>query len=377
MSRVQIHPELVNWAAGQAGLDLDYFAKRVSTRDAGKIKEGSLSEAQAKKAVKIAKIKLYQLFLEEPPSPPKLPLADFRTLKAPEPLSKDFYDVYHDVEYKQLWFKDYLIREGAETLPFVGKFNKITDYKLIASDLRKTLAIDSKPENIRTPNDYYSFIVRKAEELGILVFKNGVVGNNTSRPLSVNEFRGFAISDSIAPVVFINGRDSSAAWVFTLVHELAHIWRGDSAISDASSNSKNSEEVLCNKVAAETLVPEIHFRKIWEETKGSTDDKLLTVQSTFVVSMLVVARRALDFGLISQAVYAKKASHSFDSKAQGSMGNYYTNLNIRNSKTLTKVVTDLAAVGALSFKEAGKLLQTSPANIMTVYKKNNADAISS
>lgn len=376
MSRVQIHPELVSWAAAQAGLDLDSFAQKLSTRHSDKIKEGDLSEAQAKRAAKIAKIKLYQLFLETPPSPPVLPLADFRTLQASEPLSKDFYDVYHDIEYKQLWFKEYLLKEGADKLSFVGKFNEITDYKLIASDLREMLAIDSKPRIIRTPNDYYSFIARKAEKLGVLVFKNGVVGNNTSRPLNVSEFRGFAISDSIVPVVFINGRDSPAAWVFTLVHELAHIWRGDSAISDASSDSKNREEILCNKIAAETLVPEIHFRKIWEETKGSTDDKLLTAQSAFVVSIIVVARRALDFGLISQAAYAEKATNLSTPRGAGGGGNFYTNLNIRNSKALTKIVTDLAAAGKLSFKEAGKLLQTTPANVMTAYK-NNTNAISS
>lgn len=264
----------------------------MSTHYPDKIKKSTLSEAQARKAAKLAIIKLYQLFLESPLSPPKLPLADFRTLQAPEPL--------------------------------------------------------------------------RAKELGFLVFKNGIVENNTSRPLNVSDFRGFTISDPIAPAVFISGKDSPVAWVFTLVHELAHIWRGDSAISDASSNSSNNEEVLCNKIAAETLAPEVLFRKVWEETEGSTDDKLLSAQSVFTVSMFVVARRALDFGLVNQAVYAEKVAFLSDFKTTitSSGGNFYNNLQIRNSKTLTKAVTDLAAAGKLSFKEAGKLLQTSPANVM-------------
>lgn len=206
----------------------------------------------------------------------------------------------------------------------------------------------------------------RAEELGILVFKNGIVGNNTSCPLNASEFKRSTISDPIAPAVFINGKDSPVAWVFTLVHELAHIWRGDSAISDASSNSSNNEEILCNKIAAETLAPEVLFRKVWEETEGSTDDKLFSAQSAFTVSMFVVARRALDFGLINQAVYAEKVAFLSDFKTTitSSGGSFYNNLQIRNSKTLTKAVTDLAAAGQLSFKEAGKLLQTSPANVM-------------
>src|SRR5699024_5105260 len=96
-------------------------------------------------------VKLYHLFLDTPPSLPKLPLADFRTLRAAESLSKDFYDVYYDVEYKQKWFKDYLLREGAEPLPFVGKFSKVTDYKIIAADIREALSIQSKPTSIRRP----------------------------------------------------------------------------------------------------------------------------------------------------------------------------------------------------------------------------------
>lgn len=377
MSRVQINPQLIAWAADQAGVGLDYFAQKLSSRDADKIKDGSLSEAQVRRAAELAKVKLYHLFLDTPPSLPKLPLADFRTLRAAESLSKDFYDVYYDVEYKQKWFKDYLLREGAEPLPFVGKFSKVTDYKIIAADIREALSIQSKPTSIRRPEAYYSFLVEKAEALRILVFKNGVVGNNTSRALSVSEFRGFTVADPIAPVIFINGKDAPAAWVFTLIHELAHIWRGESAISDAASNSSRSEEIICNKIAAEVLVPEVDFRHIWENSKGNVEAKLLAAQLYFVVSSLVIARRALDLGFINQATYNKKAQSFSEPTASGSGGNFYSSLNIRNSKTLTKIVTDLAVTGALSFKEAGKLLQISPVNVVTVYKKNNADAISS
>ena len=240
----------------------------MSTHYPDKIKKSTLSEAQARKAAKLAKIKLYQLFLESPPSPPKLPLADFRTLQAPEPL--------------------------------------------------------------------------RAEELGFLVFKNGIVENNTSRPLNVSDFRGFTISDPIAPAVFISGKDSPVAWVFTLVHELAYIWRGDSAISDASSNSSNSEEILCNKITAEILAPEVLFRKVWEEAEGSTDDKLLSAQSVFTVSMFVVARRALDFGLVNQAVYAEKVAFLSDFKTTitSSGGSFLRSWQVTSNFPCERYVTD-------------------------------------
>lgn len=85
--------------------------------------------------------------------------------------------------------------------------------------------------------------------------RSGIVGNNTHRPLDVAEFRGFAISHPLAPLVFINSADAPAARLFTLMHELAHIWVGSSGISNASPGNARREEVFCNAVAGEFLAP--------------------------------------------------------------------------------------------------------------------------
>ncbi|MEZ2742646.1 ImmA/IrrE family metallo-endopeptidase [Paenalcaligenes hominis] len=374
MSRVQIKPEIVKWAAEQAGLPILDFATRISPRDAEQIIKGSFSEPQILKASKIAKVEFYELFLQSPPPAPDLPIIDFRTEKnKASPLSKDFFDTYHDIQYKQEWYKDYLLRMGADPLPFIGSHSSTDNHKVIARDIRRLLSLEDRPK-ASDPSAYYSLLAQKVEDVGVLIFKNGIVGNNTHRPLSVSEFRGFTICDPIAPVIFINGRDAPAAWVFTLMHELAHLLRGDSALSDASRESTVNEEVFCNKVAAETLVPESLLANFWEKSlKLNPKDRITDAQKIFKVSLAVLARRAYDLRFISKDLYLELIEYQpKQSKSKSSGGDHYATVPIRNSKTLTKTVSSLAAVGALSFREAGRLLQIQPVNVMKVYKNNNA-----
>nr|WP_240950831.1 ImmA/IrrE family metallo-endopeptidase [Collimonas pratensis] len=209
----------------------------------------------------------------------------------------------------------------------------------------------------------------KAEAVGILVFKNGIVGNNTRRPLSVKEFRGFVISDQFVPAIFINGLDASAAWVFTLAHELAHIWLGESGISDISANSEDKHERFCNAIAAEILIPSERFLALWNGVEGNDDIKIDYVRAHVKVSTYVIARRALEMGKISYDYYSQLYRRvSEDGKNKGkSGGNFYNTFPLRNSKKFTEFVTSLAVRGEISFREAGNLLNTNPNTVMTFH----------
>jgi len=365
-------PTVLDWAADQAGLSLRALAERVSKRAANCIERGELTTTQAMKFAKEAGVPFGYLFLSVPPAQrSELPVADFRTLPVAHPLSKDFYDVYDDIEFKQSWYREYLQREGAAPRPFVGKFrgSKMVA-EVVATDIRATLAIEAAQQSVRTSEELYSLLVRNAETLGVLVFKNGIVGNNTRRGLSVSEFRGFAMSDPLAPVIFINGADAAAAWIFTLLHELAHIWLGESGISDTSPSSRNRQEMLCNAIAADALVPRAAFVKAWEQATGIAEKKVDFLRRIFKVSALVIGRRAFDLNLVGidfyDRMYAEVRARSNNADKTGG-GNFYSTLAVRNSKRFSRSVAALASSGGISLREAGQLLNTNPNNVVVFH----------
>ena len=141
------------------------------------------------------------------------------------PPSVNFRDVLYDVILKQQWFRDFRLREGAKPLEFVAKFDSQNESKSVANDIRRSIKLN--PDTRReapSAAELLRFIAAEIEELGVLVMRSGVVGSNNKRKLSISEFSGFAGSDEIAPVIFINVNESSTAQLFTCVHELVHIW---------------------------------------------------------------------------------------------------------------------------------------------------------
>jgi Zn-dependent peptidase ImmA (M78 family) len=376
---LSLSPDVLDWAASQSGNSLEDIARLISKRAPEKIVAGELTPTQAVKFAATAKVPFGYLFLATPPAPRVRPeIVDFRTINSSTtPLSRDFFEVYDDVKFKQVWYRDFLEREGAEPLPFVGRGRQLAlKSEKVAQEIQQELGLDRVAMGkAGTAEELFSYLSARVESAGILVFKNGVVGNNTSRPLSVSEFRGFAISDSIAPVIFINGKDAPAAWTFTLMHEVAHIWQGDIGVSDATTGTRNGDERFCNAVAAEVLVPSSEFKELWEETEGTATVRINALRRHFKVSSLVLARKALDLGFVGEAVYREIYLSAQKAASKGSDeggGNFYATLAVRNSRKFAKRVASLATSGNISLREAGQLLNTNPNNVVTFYAKQRA-----
>jgi len=267
-----------------------------------------------------------------------------------------------------VWFKDYLVEQGAEPLSFIGSFNfRSSSPKEVVDSICAVLEIQNSPELRKgTHEAYLTRLIRACEANGILVMRAGIVGANTSRKLNVSEFRGFAIADELAPVIFINSADAKTARLFTLIHELAHLWIGSSGVSNAGLDDQQ-EEAFCNQVSGEFLVPEIEFQKNWTPER-TLEENFANISSFFHVSNLVAARRALQFQFISKATYQDFYQSEVNRfKRESSGGDYYQNSTARNSNVFARAVLRQALGNKMLFRDAGKLLDMSPSKIKDYY----------
>jgi Zn-dependent peptidase ImmA (M78 family) len=308
MEPVTISREVLEWATDKAGLNPRSFAEAIAKRDADRdrIADGKLTPSQAAKLAKKARVPFGYLFLSKPPQVPRPQIPDLRQVQNPVPLSDDFYEVLEDVIAKQQWYAEYLTETGAEELPFVGRFKTPASVATIVKDIRNVLGFDDQDRSTsQNSAAYFSKLSAKIEEARVLVIKASFVKAATRRSLSEKEFRGFALSDRMVPVVFVNGRDAEVAALFTLMHEVAHIWLGVSGVTDLATKASNAVERVCNAVAGELLVPADQFKSKW-----NSPDDLSRLASFYRVSRLVIARRALDMGLVDRDFYEQVAKTS-------------------------------------------------------------------
>ncbi len=368
MEILTLSPTVLEWAAEQVGESLASLAEVVVKRDSdrARLMQGQLTASQATKVSKVTGVPFGLLFLQEPPELARPSIPDLRQTLNATPLGADFLEVLEDAVRKQQWFIDQLRDAGAEPLRFVGRFKGSKAVGEIAADIVKTLKLDTAVRRAAASVDaYFTAIAERAESAGCLVMKSGIVRSNTHRPLSVAEFRGFAVVDPLAPLVFINGRDAVVASVFTLVHELAHIWVGESGVSDLSSAALRGIERLCNQVAAEVLVPKDEFLSQW---KSKLNGDVAAVARFFRVSQLVVARRAFDYGLISQSEYNAIANRRVPPPTSGG-GSPYRSIPSRNSKRLTRALVNSALAGETMLREAASLLNVRPETVMELGRR--------
>jgi Zn-dependent peptidase ImmA (M78 family)/DNA-binding XRE family transcriptional regulator len=324
---------------------------------------------QAKKLSTVLRIPYGFFYLPEPPKE-EFPLPDLRTVGSVDngPPSIDLLEVVRDAIQRKNWYEEYVREHGAQELQFVGKYTIKDDIADVVQDIRQTLAVGLP--NLGSWDQYHSILIKAIEDIGVLVMRTGIVAGNTHRKLNVSEFRGFAISSKFAPLIFINSADAPAARLFTLIHELAHIWINSSGVSNISNQYVHPEETFCNKVAGEFLVPSPVFRNLWD-VRESNNANFVKLAANFHVSKLVIAKKALDQDYISGDEYTTFYQSELESfrGSNASGGNYYLSTGAKNSKRFSEAVVREALRGSLLLRDAGRLLGIAPNKIKRYAKE--------
>lgn len=365
MHRANIKPELIRWACERSGETMATLTHKFPKLEQWLSGKVSPTRNQLEDLSSATLTALGYFFLSQPPVD-KLPVPDFRTVndrpvKRP---SAALLETIHAMQRRQGWMHDYLIEEGAEPIPFIGSVTRDADPARVAEDIRKTLGIGNGwAINHRTWEDALLGLRRAAENIDILIVINGIFENNTHKTLNPEEFRGFVLCDSYAPLIFINGADAKSAQMFTLAHELAHLWLGEDGVfnlPDLRVSSATVEE-FCNKVAAEVLIPTSELLECWP-IKKEKPNPFLAIAQHFKVSPIVAARRALDARLISEGLffqflraYKTQEANRRRSTKKSSGGDFYKNQENRIGRRFGLAVVQAAKEGRLLYRDAYQL----------------------
>src|SRR5262245_58864922 len=253
-----VTPKLVKWAIDQSGIKYEDLQKKlkVDLREIVAWQEGR-SHPPFEKAEQLAdlvSVPFGYLFLEDIP-PSDIPLPDLRTVSG-KPLkpSAEFRAVLYSALFRQEWYREYALDQGMKEVPYISSMSQTEGVNAVAASIRNALGINADLRaSVKRWSEYLKVLTAHAEALGILVMRSGLVGNDTRRTLSPDEFQGFAITDALAPLVFVNGRDFLRAQIFTLAHELTHLWIGESGVctaDEAHIKPDKRVEGFCDSVAA-------------------------------------------------------------------------------------------------------------------------------
>ena len=365
---ITLQPKVLRWARERAGLEREQLAAnlKLQTQDIAEWEHsGRITFNEVDDLAKYTYTPVGYLYLSEPPDD-SLPIADFRTRTgvSPQRPSPNLLDTVYQMQLRQAWMREEMISQEDPSLEFVGASSLDSSPSQVAAAMSDALqlsggwaAVEGSWTNaLRTLRDHI-------ESAGVLVVFNGVVGNNTRRKLDVEEFQGFALVDEYAPLIFVNNSDYKTAQIFTLAHELSHIFVGESGLSKLQdlSPTDHTVEEICNKIAAEFLVPIEDLHERWNTARESSDP-YHNLAKHYKVSTVVAARRVLDSELITREAffeyYYENRAENWGGTQQsdkGRGGNFWNNQLWRVGARFGSAVSRAVMEGRVSYTDAYRL----------------------
>lgn len=373
--KAYITPKVLKWGRESAKMSIEIAATKVHvTPEKLSEWEDGISQPTIKQAETLAKAYRRPFALFFLPEVPRdfQPLQDFRR-KAAKPLGTASIFIIREIQQKQAWISDVYQENKEEPLAFVGKFSNKDNPQVVANDILRTLNIN--PASYSTDNPIKEWI-DKAESKGIFISRTSFI--HSRMLLDSDELQGFAIADEYAPFIFVNSDDWNAPQLFTIAHELAHIWIAASGISneiepDIQDKDKlDPIELFCNEVAANILMP-LEIMRNLDKAVFDNSTEVFKVSKKMGISTYAFLVRALNLKLISLEKYRNlKQAADIDFQAflkreeqkkalqkqkEGGPNPYLMRLN-KNSRLFTQIVLDAFRGGFVEATVASTLLNT-------------------
>ena len=357
-THVAVTQSVLAWALQRADRSYEETVKKFPKLGDWLSGDALPSLRELEKFASFTHVSLGALIMPEPPDE-TLPIADMRTResKVIERPSGNLLDTIDRYQQFQDWYHDYAREQGAQKLPFLGSVSTQDNPHMVAHRVRELLLLDQITAT--TPEQWRRDIVKALEEVGVLVMMSGIVGNNTHRPLSTDEFRGFCLYDVLAPLIFVNlAGESYGAQNFTLVHEFAHLLAGHSALSGGDHLlGGTSEEAWCNRVAALALLPDdalVAFDAAQSVQDYRVAARRFGVSAEVALHRLYGARRIDEerYGALLEAVRADYGSE----KRRTGGGNYYNTLTTRLGRPLATAIVTSTLEGRMGFTEGFRMI---------------------
>lgn len=382
-SKANITPHVLKWARESAKISVETAASRVRKAPEKIIKwengESMPSISDARTLANFYKRPFALLFLPEIPDDFQ-PLQDFRK-KGAKPLSTASIFIMREIQEKQSWMRQVFLNENEPKLSFVGKFDHHSDPVKVANDILNILKISSGNYFEKDPLKEWQ---SQTEKKGIFISKAGRI--HSKMLLDTEEFQGFAIADEYAPFIFINTKDWKTAQLFTMVHEIAHIWINQSSISGdlpIATNERehfNPIELFCNEVAGNALMPAKMMNEI-DKSVFVSDNEILKNAKKFGVSVLAFLTRSLRLNLIDFETYSTlkhnteikfneflKDQEANKSDKKTGFADYNRFQVNKNGKLFTSIVLDAYKGGRIEPTQFSTLLKLKINNLDSIEK---------
>ena len=360
-----VKSKIIRWAVERSGYnrqDLEAKFKKLPEWERGL---SVPTRGQLEKFANAMHVPYAFMFLDEPPKE-SISIPDFRTLGSQQITrpSPNLLDILRISKFRQEWYREFSIMEGNKPVEFIGSAKPSSNHVLHANRLQSLLKFSFADRmNLSKDADIMRYLITRLEELGVLVMVSGIVGSSTRRKLDLEEFRGFALSDLYAPLIFVNGSDIRAAQLFTLAHELGHLVldsTGLSNVSIQSCNEANQKEKWCNNFAAELLVPLTSLKENMRMNE-SIESSIDRISKLFKVSRLVILRRFLDANQINQTtfkyywkLYVSKSKNTRARKQIG--GNFYLTTVRRLGRKFATALIESTVNGNTGYRDALQML---------------------